>query len=118
MRPNIGIRGAMSDRSKKITLMEDGVLFGPAPYSAPAAYFFPLMMRMQSVRVVKGPSAITYGPHTIGGAVDLITACIPSERRGFVDVSVGQFMHRKVHVQQGIADDHYGVLIEAARSGQ
>ncbi len=114
LRPNIGIRGAMSDRSKKITLMEDGVLFGPAPYSAPAAYFFPLMMRMQSVRVVKGPSAISSGPHTIGGAIDLITAPIPSERRGFVDVSVGQFMHRKVHVQQGLADDHYGILIEAA----
>jgi Fe(3+) dicitrate transport protein len=114
LRPNIGIRGAMSDRSKKITLMEDGVLFGPAPYSAPAAYFFPLMMRMQSVRVVKGPSAITYGPHTIGGAIDLVTAPIPSERRGFVDVAVGQFMHRKVHLQQGLADDHYGILIEAA----
>lgn len=114
LRPNIGIRGAMSDRSKKITLMEDGVLFGPAPYSAPAAYFFPLMMRMQSVRVIKGPSAITYGPHTVGGAIDLVTAPIPSERRGFVDISVGQFMHRKVHLQQGLADDHYGILIEAA----
>ncbi len=114
LRPNIGIRGAMSDRSKKITLMEDGVLFGPAPYSAPAAYYFPLMMRMQSVRVVKGPSAITYGPHTIGGAIDFVTAPIPSERRGFVDVSLGQFMHRKVHVQQGLADDHYGLVIEAA----
>lgn len=114
LRPNIGIRGAMSDRSKKITLMEDGVLFGPAPYSAPAAYYFPLMMRMQSVRVVKGPSAITYGPHTIGGAIDFVTAAIPTERKGFVDVSFGQYMHRKVHVQQGLADDHYGVLIEAA----
>lgn len=114
LRPNIGIRGALSDRSKKITLMEDGVLFGPAPYSAPAAYYFPLMMRMQSVRVLKGPSAITYGPHTIGGAIDFVTASIPTERKGFVDVSVGQYMHRKVHLQQGIADDHYGVLIEAA----
>lgn len=113
LRPNIGMRGALSDRSKKITLMEDGVLFGPAPYSAPAAYFFPLITRMQAVRVVKGPSGVSYGPHTVGGAIDLVTAPIPSERSTLLDVSFGSFMQRKVHVRQGLADDQLGLLVEA-----
>ena len=42
--------------------MEDGVLFGPAPYSAPAAYYFPLITRMTQVRVIKGPGAIALRP--------------------------------------------------------
>jgi Fe(3+) dicitrate transport protein len=50
LRPNLGLRGANPDRSKKVTLLEDGVLLGPAPYSAPAAYYFPLVTRMDAVR--------------------------------------------------------------------
>lgn len=114
LRPNIGIRGASSDRSKKITLMEDGVLFGPAPYSAPAAYYFPLITRMHTVRVIKGPSALSFGPHTIGGALDFITAPIPSERQGMLDVAFGQYLSRKLHTRMALADDNYGVMVEVA----
>lgn len=119
LRPNIGLRGASSDRSKKVTLMEDGVLFGPAPYSAPAAYYFPLMARIAEVRVIKGPAAIGYGPQSIGGAIDLATRPIPTERRGELAVAGGQYAYRNLHAWVGTRGDdgRRGLLLEGLHVG-
>jgi Fe(3+) dicitrate transport protein len=112
LRPNIGMRGALSDRSKKITLMEDGVLFAPAPYSAPAAYYFPLITRMAAVRVVKGPAAIAYGPHTVAGAIDFVSTGIPDEPSAMVDAAFGQYLSRKLHLRLGASEGKLGVVVE------
>lgn len=112
LRNNIGLRGTSADRSKKVALMEDGVPFGPAPYSAPAAYYFPMISRMTQVRVIKGPAAIVYGPQTIGGAIDLITRPIPSKLSGGIDVGAGSYGYGKLHAYYGGSDDHNGILLE------
>ncbi len=112
LRPNIGIRGGNPDRSKKVTLLEDGVLFGPAPYSAPAAYYFPLMTRMDSVRVIKGPGAVMFGPQTVGGAVELVTRRIPERLSGAIDLGAGQYGYGKAHGHLGWSNRHFGVLVE------
>ncbi len=117
LRPNIGIRGANSNRSAKITLMEDGVLLAPAPYAAPAAYYFPMTTRMTSVEVFKGASAVQYGPNTVGGTVNLVTRGVPDAPDGAIDVAAGYWPTGKVHAWTGTGDGRSGVLLEAVEVG-
>ena len=112
LRPNIGIRGANSDRSAKISLMEDGVLLAPAPYAAPAAYYFPMSSRLVGVEVFKGPSSTRHGPYTVGGAVNLLTRAIPEQRSAHVDASMGLFQTTKLHMWSGGLTDSAGMLFE------
>jgi Fe(3+) dicitrate transport protein len=112
LRPNIGIRGTSPDRSKKVTLMEDGILFGPAPYSAPAAYYFPLVTRMELVRVIKGPGSVSFGPQTVGGAIDLVTRTIPAVASGAIDLAAGAFGYGKLHGYHGTSFNRFGYVLE------
>jgi Fe(3+) dicitrate transport protein len=112
LRPNIGMRGAAADRSAKITLMEDGVLIAPAPYTAPAAYYTPLVTRMSRVEVTKGPGAIKFGPNTVGGAVDMIGEPFPGERMGYVDIAGGSDLYGKLHARAAERRERWGVMAE------
>jgi Fe(3+) dicitrate transport protein len=115
LRPNIGMRGAAADRSAKITLMEDGVLSGPAPYTAPAAYYVPLVTRMSRIEVTKGPSAIQYGPATVGGAIDMISEPFPAKRSAYVDVAGGSDRYGKAHLRAAERHGTWGVMAEYVR---
>lgn len=112
LRPNIGLRGATSERSSKITLMEDGVLIAPAPYSAPAAYYFPNVSRMTQVEVFKGPSAITYGPNTVGGAINMLSRPVDIKDSGRIDLAVGQQSYGKAHAYYSKNIGDLGLMLE------
>lgn len=115
LRPNIGLRGANSDRSSKVTLLEDGVLFAPAPYAAPAAYYFPMTSRLYGVEVFKGPAATQHGPQTVGGAVNLLTRPVPQDGPvAALDLGFGQRRTSRVHAYAGGGDERRGVLIEGS----
>ncbi len=113
LRPNIGIRGTGVERSQKITVLEDGVLIAPAPYTAPAAYYFPTVGRMQAVEVRKGSAAIQQGPYTNGGALNLVSRQIPTGGLdGHVEAAAGGDETRRLHAYIGDSYDRFGWMVE------
>lgn len=113
LRPNISIRGVATERSGRITLLEDNVLIAPAPYSAPSAYYFPTVGRMAAFEVLKGPAAITQGPYTIGGALNMVSTPIPDQASGQLVTEVGEDATYRLHAHYGAsADNGFGFLLE------
>jgi Fe(3+) dicitrate transport protein len=112
LRPNIGMRGTGTDRSSKITMMEDGVLVAPAPYAAPAAYYSPTAGRMESLEVRKGSSQIKYGPITTGGVLNYVSTSIPSAFQLRSTVTGGADATRKITADVGNSYQNFGWLIE------
>jgi Fe(3+) dicitrate transport protein len=112
IRPNIGMRGTPSERSASITLMEDGVLIAPAPYSAPAAYYFPSFARMSGVEILKGAGQIKYGPRTTGGSLNLLSTLIPEQQTLHGDIATGSYDTTRGHLYFGESFDNVGYLLE------
>ena len=116
LRPNIGIRGSGLDRSSRIALLEDGILIAPAPYAAPSAYYFPTQRRMYALEVLKGPAAVSVGPRTTGGAINLISTPIPDSMGGTVDLRIGQHGTTDAHLNFGDRGQRFSWLIETVQS--
>lgn len=115
LRPNIGIRGATAERSGNVTLMEDGVLLAPAPYSNPAAYFFPTMMRISGVEILKGAPLLRHGPQTTGGVVNLLSTPIPAQRQGNVEAVMDERGSTDLHLNYGDQSGPWGWLLETVQ---
>jgi Fe(3+) dicitrate transport protein len=75
--PSISLRGVNGNRSARVSLMEDGILTAPSPYSAPDAYYSPKLGRMSGIEFLKGSSQVKYGPQTTGGVVNYLSTPVP-----------------------------------------
>lgn len=115
LRPNISLRGTKAERSERISIMEDGVLAAPAPYSPPAAYYFPNVARMEAIEVLKGSSQVQYGPFTTGGAINLVSTPIPNSFSGKANISYGSKNTFKSHTSVGSSWKHFGYMVEYLR---
>lgn len=114
--PSISIRGVDTTRNSKITVMEDGVMMSPAPYTAPAAYYSPTTGRMSGLEILKGSSQIKYGPHTTGGVINYISTPIPTKEKAYLKSTLGSFGEQRNHMYFGNTFDtsrgQVGFLIE------
>lgn len=106
--PNISLRGVTTERSKAVTIMEDGILSAPAPYSAPSAYYSPNVARMNGLEVLKGTSQIKYGPHITGGAINYISTPIPTGDTSYLKLSYGSHNEMLGHFWHGNSQDISG----------
>ncbi len=118
--PSISLRGVDTTRSSKITVMEDGVMMSPAPYTAPAAYYSPTAGRMSGVEVLKGSSQIKYGPHTTGGVINYLSTPIPTKEKAYLKSTFGSFNEQRTHAYFGNTFDagaagQFGLLVEGYR---
>jgi Fe(3+) dicitrate transport protein len=115
--PNISLRGVDPGRSAKLTLMEDGVLTAPAPYSDPSAYYAPNVARMQGLEILKGSSQVRFGPHATGGVINYLSTPIPEAQSGYTRTAFGSDNDLRTHSGFGttetLAGGHLGWLVEA-----
>lgn len=114
--PNISLRGADPGRSGKVSIMEDGLLTAPAPYSAPEAYYSPTTGRMSGIEVLKGSSQIKYGPHTTGGVINYLSTRIPTKAEYYLKTLGGTDNDIRAHAYVGntlkTSTGNFGFLIE------
>ncbi len=115
LRPNIGIRGATSERSSKITLLEDGVMIAPAPYADPSAYYFPTAARQTAVEVLKGAPLLRYGPQTTGGVLNLVSTPTPERTSGSLQLSADERGSSDLHGWVGSETDGLAWLVETVQ---
>ncbi len=117
--PNISLRGADTTRSAKVTVMEDGIMMAPAPYSAPAAYYTPTAGRMSGVEILKGSSQIEYGPHTTGGVINYLSTPVPTREKAYLKATLGSFGEQRTHAYYGnsyqTGAGTIGLLVESYR---
>lgn len=72
--PQIQMRGLYESRSGRVQILEDGIPLALAPYGQTSVSMFPMTMDMvDRIDVVRGGTALQYGPNNMGGVINIIS---------------------------------------------
>ncbi len=115
LRVNIGIRGLDPDRSRSVLMLEDGIPVALNPYGEPEMYYTPAIDRMSGVEVLKGSGQILYGPQTVGGVINYITADPPEQEEIGFRMQGGQGSYLSALASYGNTFNKTGVQINYLR---
>lgn len=97
---NIGMRGLSSgDGNKYVVILEDGVPVAPGAFTGNQRYYNPRIQRMESIEVLKGSSALKYGPNNVAGVINFKTK---QPEDGFaVTTRLGSFGYKEGLIEAG-----------------
>lgn len=115
LRLNLGVRGLDPDRSRSVLMLEDGVPIALAPYGEPEMYYTPSIDRMARLEVLKGSGSILFGPQTIGGVVNYITADPPAVPSGGLTTRVGKDGLFSTLLKYGTTSGNVGAQLNVLR---
>ncbi len=115
LRANIGIRGLDPDKSRNVLILEDGIPVALAPYGEPEMYFTPSIDRMSGIEVLKGNGSILFGPQTIGGVINFLTADPPQELSGRFSARAGDRGFYNARFVIGNTIDNFGFNVDFQR---
>ena len=70
-------------------------------------------VELPGVEVLKGPAAISQGPYTIGGAINLLSTPIADESGGIINQELGQDGTSRTHLHYSAVDTQVALLVES-----
>lgn len=108
---NISVRGLNARRSGRTLLMEDGAPIQPAPYADPSAHYYPSIERIDRVEFRRGSGQVLYGPQSIGGAINFITAPVPTAPETTMTVAGGEGDYRLYSLSTAVGNSTKGALL-------
>lgn len=114
---NVGIRG-LSAADYKTTVLEDGVPVAAGLFVGNARYYNPRASRIDSVEVLKGASALRYGPGNVGGVINYRTK---QPKDGIsIDTSIGSWNSTSTTIELGGSspnkDSVFGAILSHDKS--
>lgn len=112
---NVSVRGLNARRSGRTLLLEDGAPIQPAPYADPSAHHYTPLERTSQIEFRKGSAQILFGPQSIGGVINFVTAPVPRGRLAELSLAAGSRDFLSAHAALGAGDATAGLRLDLLR---